>query len=562
LRAGGSPFDRRIVVPFCFQAELSGICETAFHDVVWYAREFESPLKDAVKERLVLHFGAVDYLATVWVNGVQVACHEGGHTPFCADITRVLKERDNVIVVRAEDPSQDVTIPRGKQYWKPEPEGIFYTRTTGIWQTVWLEPVGRHSIVSLLLTPNVDGGCVEIEATIGGFEPGMALRVAVEYRGRKVLEDRFEAQSAILERSLPLVGRAEVPDTPHLTSWPNPELWSPEHPNLYDLRAELLSASGEILDAADSYFGMRKIEVRDGKVYLNNRPYYQRLILDQGYFPGGLLTAPADMDLRRDIELTRAMGFNGARKHQKVEDPRWLYWADTLGLLVWGEMANAYQYSPSYVRRITSEWQEVIRRDYNHPCIVAWVPINESWGVPELATDSTQREHLLAMYHLTRSLDPSRLVVSNDGWEHATDDLCTIHDYGDADALARRYSTPESAVAAKPTGRPIYVTGHGYRGEPILISEFGGIAFGEEDGEGWGYARVYSSEELLERYGDLISALLESKIVAGFCYTQLTDVEQEINGLLTYDRRPKAGLERICEITTKKKRAAKECYED
>ena len=188
--------------------------------------------------------------------------------------------------------------------------------------------------------------------------------------------------------------------------------------------------------------------------------------------------------------------------------------------------------------------------------------MNESWGGPELATDSTQREHLLAMYHLTRSLDPSRLVVSNDGWEHAAGDLCTIHDYGDAEALTRRYPTPELAVAAKPTGRPIYVAGHGYRGEPILISEFGGIAFGGEDGEGWGYATVDSSEELLERYEALVVALRESEAVVGFCYTQLTDVEQEINGLLTYDRRPKAGLERICEITTKKKRAAKECYED
>jgi hypothetical protein len=302
----------------------------------------------------------------------------------------------------------------------------------------------------------------------------------------------------------------------------------------------------------ESYFGMRKIEARDGKALLNYRPYYQRLVLDQGYFPGGLLTAPTDEDLRKDIELAKEMGFNGARKHQKIEDPRWLYWADTLGFLVWGEMANAYQYSPDYVSRITGEWQEAVRRDHNHPCIVAWVPMNESWGVPELATDPAQIDHLLSLYHLTRSLDRSRPVVSNDGWEHARTDLCTIHDYGSPEDLSRRYATPESSISAQPAKRQIYAPGHGYRGEPILISEFGGIAFSGEEG-GWGYSTVADAEEFLERYDALISALLQSETVRGFCYTQLTDVEQEVNGLLTYDRRPKADPARIRKITRKER---------
>jgi beta-galactosidase/beta-glucuronidase len=547
LRSGSSPFDRRIIVPFCYQSELSGIGDTSFHDVVWYARTFDLP-PGAENRRLLLHFGAVDYRSRVWVNGVQVASHEGGHTPFYADITTLLRE-GNIVVVRVEDPSQDATIPRGKQYWKEKSEGIFYTRTTGIWQTVWLEPVNERRIDSLRLTPDVDAACVDAEVGVEGFEPDLSLRLVVTLHGDVVLDDRVELRAPLIERSLPLLVRGAAPDTPHLSEWPEPALWAPEHPNLYDLRLELLGADGEVLDTVESYFGMRKIEARDGKVFLNNRPYYQRLVLDQGYFPGGLLTAPTDDDLRNDIELAKAMGFNGARKHQKVEDPRWLYWADTLGFLVWGEMANAYTYSPDYVRRITDEWQEAVRRDYNHPCIVAWVPMNESWGVPELASNPRQVEHLLTMYHLTRSLDRSRLVVSNDGWEHALTDLCTIHDYGGAADLARRYATPESSVSARPAGRPVYAPGHGYRREPILISEFGGIAFSGEGG--WGYSTVSDAEEFLQRYQSLITALLQSEAVQGFCYTQLTDVEQEVNGLLTYDRKPKADLARIREITVR-----------
>jgi beta-galactosidase/beta-glucuronidase len=552
LRSNDSPFDRKITVPFCYQSKHSSIGDTAFHDIVWYARTFESPsLGD---ERLLLHFGAVDYRAAVWVNGTQVATHEGGHTPFSADVTHALAgdAGNNILVVRAEDPSRDVTIPRGKQYWKERSEGIFYTRTTGIWQTVWLEPVNRSRIDSIRLTPDVDAASIEVEVSIEGTEPEMSLRATVEFDGDQVLEDIFSVRSSLVERTLPLLRRGDAPDTSHLADWPGPALWSPEHPNLYDLQLELLDPDDEVLDRVDSYFGMRKIEAKDGKVLLNDRPLYQRLVLDQGYFPQGILTAPTDEDLCRDVELAKEMGFNGARKHQKVEDPRWLFWADTLGFLVWGEMANAYQYSPAYVRRLTAEWQEAVIRDYNHPCIVAWIPMNESWGVPNLASDRSQTEHLLALYHLTRSLDPTRSVVSNDGWEHAITDLCTIHDYRDAEALAKSYATPESAVAAEPADRPVYVPGYAYRGEPILITEFGGIAYSGDE-EGWGYSTVAGGDEFLERYEALIAALLRCQPVQGFCYTQLTDVEQEVNGLLAYDRKPKANLDRIRKITTRPK---------
>lgn len=553
---GQPPFDRHVVVPYCYQSALSGIGDTTLHDVVWYARGFDRPDAAPEQDRVHLHFGAVDYWATVWVNGILVARHEGGHTPFSADVTPALRDTGNVLVVRAEDPSQDLTIPRGKQYWKEETEGIFYTPTTGIWQTVWLEPVSAAHVRELRITPDVDRASVDVEVAVAGAYEDLSVRLTGSFDGKAIFSDLVGLQGKAVRRSLPVVQSRFLPTTPRVRRWHKPALWSPEQPNLHDLRVELVDPSGRVIDTVESYFGMRKIETRDGQVYLNNRPYYQRLVLDQGYFPGGLLTAPADDDLRRDIELAKELGFNGARKHQKVEDPRWLYWADRLGFLVWGEMANAYQFSPDYVARMTGEWQAAVRRDYNHPCIVAWVPMNESWGVPELASDPAQVAHLVSLYHLTRSLDRSRLVVSNDGWEHAVTDLLTLHAYVPAKGLRKRYRTVSASVGSRPGGLSAYVPGHAHRGEPILITEFGGVALdtGADSGGGWGYQKAKDHEQLAERYAAQVGALLDSDAVQGFCYTQLTDVQQEINGLLTYDRKPKVDPARIRASTTGKGR--------
>lgn len=281
---------------------------------------------------------------------------------------------------------------------------------------------------------------------------------------------------------------------------------------------------------------------------MNGAPYTQRLVLDQGYFPGGLMTAPTDADLRRDIELAKAMGFNGARKHQKVEDPRWLYWADRLGFLVWGEMPSFHEDSPEARRRLTAEWTEVVVRDRDHPCIVAWVPANESFGL-----GSGAGPFLDGLYRLTKALDPSRPAVSNDGWEHATTDLCTLHDYGSPAELALRYRTLESALEPHASPRPAYLPGYSHRGEPVIVSEFGGIALAGSGGFGWSEAR--DPEALLHTYGALVEALMAPGPVEGFCYTQLTDVEQERNGLLTFERQPKVDpslLRPITQITKKR----------
>ncbi|GMK41929.1 beta-glucuronidase [Paenibacillus sp. CCS19] len=539
---GNEGFPMRIQVPFCFQSELSGIGDTSFHDVVWYRRTIEVPEAYAGK-RLLLHFGAVDYEAKVWVNGQLVATHEGGHTPFFADIADAVQAGENTIVVRAADDGRDVSLPRGKQYWKEKSEIIWYTRTTGIWQSVWLEPVSDTHISRIRLTPDIDNGELCLQATIAGVRARsnakLQLRAMLTFGGELVSDDLFSVTNGVVTRSMMVSVPNDLPEA----RW-----WSPERPNLYDLELTLF-VDGAPVDHVASYAGMRKISVEDGVVLLNNMPYTMKLVLDQGYFPEGVLTAPSDEALRRDIELTKEMGFNGARKHQKIEDPRYLYWADRLGLLVWGEMANAYQYNEQYVGRMTREWLEAVERDYNHPCLVAWVPINESWGVREILVDEAQQQHALALYHMTKSLDTTRLVISNDGWEMVRTDLVTIHDYEwRRNVLAERYETKERALASRPGGRWILVPGFDYEGQPLLLTEFGGISFKKSDWDGWGYSGASDDADFLKRLDDVFAPALQSPVLQGVCYTQLTDVEQEINGLLTYDRQPKVPLEAIRRI--------------
>ncbi|MFE5323145.1 glycoside hydrolase family 2 protein [Paenibacillus sp. NPDC056579] len=539
--SGLKSFTRTIQVPFAYQSELSSIGETGFHDLVWYRRVVTIPA-DWSGQSIILHFGAVDYAATVWVNGKRVAFHEGGHTPFQADITAALVPDQNVIVVRAEDFSRDVTLPRGKQYWKEDSASIFYTRTTGIWQTVWLEPLHKVHIAKLKFKPDIDKNEIEIRTFLNEVPAaGSKLEARIDIR----FKDEYTTSTtfAIHHREETRAVRLHDFNDHGLGRW-----WSPHKPNLYDITVTLYD-NGKQVDHVESYFGMRKISVEAGQVMLNNRVFFQRLVLDQGYFPEGILTAPTDEALRKDIELAKAMGFNGARKHQKIEDPRFLYWADKLGYIVWGEMANAYQYSEDYVRKVTQEWQEAIERDYNHPCIVTWVPINESWGVPNILVDKRQQQHALAMYHLTKSLDDTRLVVSNDGWEQMDSDLVTIHDYAwRRDDLTERYSTLEKTIGGKPHRRELLVGGTVYKGQPILVTEFGGIAFKKSHWEGWGYSGAENEEDFVQKLSDVVEPFLQSPHVQGICYTQLTDVEQEINGLLTYDREPKAPLEKIKQI--------------
>jgi len=396
---------------------------------------------------------------------------------------------------------------------------------------VWLEPVPQGSLENIRVTPRVDGS-VFFEAKIRNPHPAHSVSVAVSRRGQ------------ILGAGMSL---SEGPRASLAVRIAEPQLWSPDSPNLYDLRFELHGEKGT-LDVVESYFGFRSIATQDGKVLLNGEPIYLRTVLDQGYWPESNLTPPSDQAIQDDIKQAKALGFNGVRKHQKVEDPRYLYWADRLGLLVSAEMANAYLFNDDSVARMTREWIEVVQRDYNHPCIVIWVPVNESWGVPNL-TDARQQAHLRSLYYLTKSLDDTRLVIDNDGWEHTeVTDLFAIHDYTETGTtFARRFHDVANRGVPLPLyGKMYLVGGQKYNGSPIFLSEFGGVGYIRiEDratvpDNSWGYSGVEpTADAALERIAGLYRAVAEIPQIAGVCYTQLYDVEQEVNGLLTYDRRLK-----------------------
>lgn len=553
-----APFDREIIVPYPPESRLSTIHAPEFHPVVWYRREIEvdAGLRG---ERLILHFGAVDYKATVWING-RLACeHEGGHTPFSADIAPLLVEGDRqVVVVRAEDDPRDLQQPRGKQYWEEKPGYIWYHRTTGIWQPVWLEPLTRISIEELRWTPDVDRLGVALTLRLNRLPPD-GWRVRVRLIGDRpphtLVEDEYRLTGRELRRDLLLdISGAAVRRRRVL-------LWSPDHPSLIEAQIEVVDQRGHVVDRVESYFGLRRIEVRDGRFILNGIPTFLRLVLAQNYWPESHLAAPSADAFRREIELARALGFNGIRIHQKIEDPRFLYWCDTVGMLVWGEAANAYVYSDRAVEMLTREWLTVLRRDYNHPCIVTWVPVNESWGVPDLDRSAEQRDFVRALYHLTHALDPTRPVIANDGWQHAIGDILGVHDYAPtADMLYERYADREAVERTfhqvRPHHHPLLGVGGALNDEPIVISEFGGLAFAPEAGEDWfAYGRFPDAEALLARYEQLVDALLSSSVLAGFCYTQLTDTEQERNGLVTADRQPKVDPARVREINSRPSRA-------
>lgn len=537
-------WSRSIEVPYAPETARSGVSDTGLYRACWYRRSFSMP-ELATGSRLMLHFGAVDYISTVWVDGTLVARHEGGYTPFETDITDALDSSrlEHEVVVLADDDPGDLAKPRGKQDWQLEPHSIWYPRTTGIWQSVWLEEVPAVRIAHLQWTPNLERWEISIDAALhGSYTEKLFVSVRLKVQGLILAHDQYLVVGSEVHRRIAL-------SDPGVDDFRNELLWSPERPTIIEAEVELVNASGAVLDRVESYTALRSFAVSGDRFLLNGRPYPLKLVLDQGYWDKTGMTPPDDAAVRTDVILAKAMGFNGVRKHQKIEVPRYLYWADRLGLLVWEEMPSAYRFTKDSVARLTRQWLEVLRRDSSHPCIMAWVPFNESWGVPNLPDSPTERNYVRALYYLTKTQDPTRPVVGNDGWESVATDIIGIHDYDDsAERIGQRYWAhtvlPKLLKRERPGGRSLVLEGHGRREHPLVLSEFGGIAY-SSDPSHWGYSRSDTAQAFAERFTALLAVARSLEILAGYCYTQFADTYQEANGLLRSDRTPKIALDEI-----------------
>jgi hypothetical protein len=510
-------FKEQILVPFARESPLSGINRKGFVKNVWYKRTFQKPNWNAPRTKL--HIDACDWQTTIWVNNEKVGTYVGGNSPISFDITNYLKDGENTVIVHAYDDTKGGIQGTGKQAHTENSAGIFYTRTTGIWQTVWLEGVGEASVENFHVVPDVANKKFSIQAEIKNGDPSYKLRVTAYDNGKEVAVGEAPAiwRNARLELNIK-----------------SPKLWSVESPFLYDLKIELLDGN-KVLDSVKSYAGLRDVAIKGRAILINGKPVFQRLVLDQGFYPDGTWTAPSDEALKNDIVLSKEAGFNGARLHQKVFEPRFLYWADKLGYLCWGEYPN---YGLNHKdargeRPYLEEWSRIVQRDRNHPAIIGWCPFNETPKEAGPLQDST--------FAITKILDPTRPVIDTSGYIHSLQfpEVMDAHDYDQNPVtFAARWKnlvTGADLPARYASSIPAI---------PFFLSEYGGI--GWDTGSGWGYgSNPKTEEEFFARLKGLTEALTSNPGMFGFCYTQLTDVEQERNGIFTYDRKPKFDLKKF-----------------
>ena len=557
--------NEKINIPFCPESKLSGINQKDYLNTVWYRRELSIPSEWKGKN-ILLHFQAVDYDATVWINEIEVGRHRGGFSPFSIDITESIRAGESkALVVRARD-RDDFPQPRGKQTRSYEGHGALYGRTTGIWQTVWMEPVPLTQLKRPRITPDLASKSFLIEQGITNSRPGTILQITLSDSKGEITTESVKSDMNFT----PLIS-IKIPDD-------RLKLWEPGDPNLYDLAIKLVDEKGEVIDSATSYAGMRNITISGKSVRINGETVFQRLVLDQGYYPDGLMTAPSDEALSNDIKLSLDAGFNGARLHQKVFEERFLYHADRLGYIVWGEfgdwgagsldaLPHHQKFSPSYI----TEWLEVIERDYSHPCIVGWCPLNETWQ-PITDNISELDDITRGMYLATKAMDQTRPVLDTSGYSHRVIDT-DIYDSHDYEQNHEKFRENQKGLAENNPyknswdqnlsfrylekdawGRKIFNEWSlDYQGQPYFVSEFGGIWWSsdQEHSQSWGYGeRPKSIEEFYDRFEKLCKVLLENQNMFGYCYTQLTDIDQEENGLYKYDRSAKFDVERIRNIQT------------
>lgn len=549
----GFESDLQIRVPFTYETELGNIQDETRHDNVWYHRTVEVDATRLQDSRYVIHFEGSDYLTRLWVNGRYAGSHRGGYARFSFDITRLVTDGINSLTVKVED-SFDTQQPRGKQRWKDLSFGCWYVQTTGIWKTVWAEYVPEISLLNVKMTPDCEEDRLNLE---------LDVRVPKDrLSGELTVETTVSFSGQLISRTCTAVVNGHINSSVDLAVQ-TPEgfahqvrCWSPDSPDLYDILFRITD-KGAVLDEVGSYFAMREIRIDGSNILLNGSPLYQRLILDQGYWKDSHLTPPSEEALIEDIDKIHALGYNGLRKHQKTEDERFLYWCDKKGMLVWSEAPAAYDFTDYAVTEFTSQWMEIVKQNYNHPCIITWTPFNESWGISRIKTRKDQQHFTEAIYYLTKSLDKTRPVIVNDGWEHTVSDIITLHDYeASGDILKARYSQGRDRILQSALyhnkDRSAFADGYEYRGQPVIISEFGGIAF--DNGEsGWGYGdKVDTKEAFIQRFDSITTAIKELSYVCGYCYTQVTDVQQEINGLMDMERSFKVEPDIIREINMRK----------
>ena len=536
------PAGSKIVVPFSYQTEKSGINNPKEHPCLWYRKEvdFRLPRKS---DRVLLHFEGVDYWFELYVNGIRIGEHQGAYTRASFDITDALDAGHAEIILRCID-RKEATQPRGKQTWLAEPFGCWYKETNGVWKTVWAECVSPTRIDSMKITPDLDEYFTEFELDLNRLEKDLSAEISISFKGTLISKTTV----ACLRR----ITNVKIDMNNDLDGF-RVHYWTPEAPNLYDVSIRLLKGERQI-DSITSRFGFRRFRASGNNLILNNNPIYLKMVLHQGYYPESGLTPPSVDALEADILLAKKLGFNGIRMHQKIEDERFYALADELGMIVWCEMPSPYEWKGETITNLMREWEEIVRQRYNHASICVWVPINESWGIPRVGTDPTNQHLSQALYHLTKAIDPIRPVISNDGWEHTTSDIITLHDYAQSgEELAHFYDKEGKFLQnAHKVGysqtRLTFAEGFSYHGEPVMVDEFVGTCL-EGREEGWGYGvGAADEEEYLARIEGMIKAITANDLICGYCITQLSDVEAEVNGLVDYHRRPKVDLDRLAEI--------------
>ena len=529
--------NNKIQVPFTYETQLSGIQDESVHNVVWYHKEITISKNQLDNKKVVLHFEGSDYLTKVWINGKYIGTHKGGYSRFSFDIENYLKLGKNEIIVKVED-SLAKEQPRGKQRYKKESWKCWYVQSTGIWKTVWLEFLPMYYIKNVKNIPDLDTKTIKLEyetnITEKEFEnEQFYIETEISFNGKIVNTNKTLLQNTYQEVIIPICQENVQHEI---------QKWSPDTPNLYDI-TYILYKEDKMMDIVYSYFGVRKIEIQKNKILLNEKEIYLKLILDQGYWKASHLTPPNEEAIIKDIDIALEYGYNGIRKHQKVEDERFLYWCDVKGVLVWSEMANCYVFNDKSIQNFTEQWIKVVKQNYNHPSIITWVPINESWGLPNIAKDKKQQNFANSLYYITKSLDNTRPVISNDGWEHTISDIITIHDYKqDGELLYSEYMDKERKVLNNVkeynSHHKLFAEGYTYTGQPVIMSEYGGTALNSE--KGWGYGNQVKDEmDFVERFYELTDVVKNIPYMTGYCYTQLTDVQQEINGLVDENRKDK-----------------------